>query len=302
MDFSVMLKLQGMLFLLTLLGVYARRRNIITEKARSHLSDLLIEIILPMNILSSFDIQLDPGIFSRAALALLLSFFVQAFCFGLGMLLYAKTDESRQAVLRYSTMVSNAAFMGLPIIRAALGSEAALYASVALIPLRVFMWSAGLSLFTKTDAKSAVRRLVTHPCNIAVAAGFVVLLIPGGLPDFLSMAVTSVGNCATAVSMLIIGGFLAEIDMKTVLSKEALLFSAVRLLLIPLVVLGLTSLLHVDRLLSGALVLLAAMPAGSTTAILAAKYGGDAPFASKIIFVSTLLSLLTLPLFSLIAV
>jgi predicted permease len=99
--------------------------------------------------------------------------------------------------------------------------------------------------------------------------------------------------------MLIIGGFLAEIDLKSVITKDALSYSALRLLLIPLAVFGLTSLLHVDKVLAGSVILLTAMPAGSTTAILAAKYGGDAAFASKIIFVSTVLSLITIPVFSL---
>jgi predicted permease len=301
MNLQVMLNLQGMLFLLTVIGVYARKRNIITPEARAHLSDLLIEVILPMNILSSFDMQLDNGLIQRAALALILSIGVQILSLIVSRLLYRKTDPPKQSVLRYSTVVSNAGFMGLPIVRAAMGTEAALYASIALIPIRVFMWSAGLSLFTKTDAKSALKRLVTHPCNIAVAAGFVVLLIPGGLPDVLSGAVSSVGSCATAVSMLIIGGFLAEIDIKSVITKDSLFYSALRLIMIPLAVFGLMSLLKIDRLLSGAIILLAAMPAGSTTAILAAKYGGDAAFASKIIFVSTALSLVTIPVFSLLA-
>jgi malate permease and related proteins len=301
MNFQVMLNLQGMLFLLTLLGVYARKRNIITPEARAHLSDLLIEVILPMNILSSFDMQLDSGLLKRAALALGLSFGVQILSLIVSRFLYRKADPPKQSVLRYSTVVSNAGFMGLPIVRAAMGTEAALYAAIALIPIRVFMWSAGLSLFTKTDAKSALKRLVTHPCNIAVAAGFVVLLIPGGLPDVLSGAVSSVGSCATAVSMLIIGGFLAEIEIKSVITKDTLFYSSLRLIMIPLAVFGLMSLLKVDRLLAGAIILLAAMPAGSTTAILAAKYGGDAAFAAKIIFVSTVLSLVTIPVFSFLA-
>jgi predicted permease len=301
MDFRVMLGLQGMLFLLTLIGFYARKRNIVTPEARAHLSDLLIEVILPMNILSSFDMQLDSGLLKRAALALVLSFGVQILSLLLSRLLYRKADAPKRSVLRYSTVVSNAGFMGLPIVRAAMGTEAALYASIALIPIRVFMWSAGLSLFTKTDFKSALKRLVTHPCNIAVAVGFVVLLIPGGLPDVLSGAVSSVGSCATAVSMMIIGGFLAEIDLKSVITKDAIYYSVLRLLLIPMAVLGIMTLLKVDRLLAGAIILLTAMPAGSTTAILAAKYDGDAAFASRIIFVSTMLSLVTIPVFSLIA-
>lgn len=294
-----MLRLQGMLFLLTLAGVYARKRNIIPPDTRSRLSDLLIEVILPMNIISSFDMQLEGEVLKRAALALALAFLAQGFCYLASRLLYRRAEPARQAVLRYATVVSNAGFMGLPIVRAAMGTEAALYASIALIPIRIFMWSAGLSLFTKTDAKSALFKLLVHPCNIAVLIGFVVLLIPGKLPEFLSGAITSIGNCATAVSMLIIGGFLADIRIRSVLSLDILFYSAVRLLLLPLAVLGMLSLFHVDGILVGVLVLLTAMPAGSTTAILADKYGGDAPFASKAIFVSTFLSLVTIPVFTL---
>lgn len=297
-----MLSLQGMLFMLALAGFYARKRGIIPPKARSYLSDLLIDLILPMNIISSFDIELKGEVLVKAGVVLLLSLGVQLMSLLLGRLLYAGGEPSRRSVLRYSTLVSNAGFMGLPIVRAALGTEAGLYASVALIPLRVFMWSAGLSQFTATDFKATVRSLVTHPCNIAVAVGFLTMLLPGGLPDFLSSAVSSIGNCATAVSMLIIGGFLAETDIRTVFTRDTLLYSGLRLLAIPLLVFAFCFLLGADRLLTGVVVLLSAMPAGSTTAILAAKYDGDAPFASRIIFVSTLLSLFTIPLFTLLAV
>jgi predicted permease len=299
MDFQTMLGLQGMLFALTLMGIYARKRNIITPEARGHLSDLLIEVILPMNIISSFEIQLDTALLNGALLAFLISFGVEALSLLIGRILFARSSALRRAAMQYGAIVSNAAFMGLPIIKSFLGAQAGLYAAIALVPLRIFMWSAGLSLFTKTDARSAFKKLIIHPCNIAVVIGFVVLFLPGGLPDFLSKAVSSVGNCATAVCMLIVGAFLADTDLKTVFCWETLYFSAVRLLLLPFVIWGLMTLLHADRLLTGVLVLLAAMPAGSTTAILAAKYGGDADFASKIIFVSTALSLFTIPLFSL---
>ena len=78
--------------------------------------------------------------------------------------------------------------------------------------------------------------------------------------------------------------------------KRQLYYCAVRLLLIPLVVLGVLTLLHIDTLVTGVTVLLAAMPAASTTAILAEKYNGDAKFASAAVFFSTLLSLVTVPL------
>ena len=77
-------------------------------------------------------------------------------------------------------------------------------------------------------------------------------------------------------------------------------FTFVRLILIPLLVLAVLAPLPIDRIVRGTMVLISAMPAGSTPAILAAKYDGDAPFASCLIFVSTLLSLFTLPLLCLV--
>jgi predicted permease len=175
------------------------------------------------------------------------------------------------------------------------GGEGMLYASIALIPLRIFMWSSGLSLFTKTDAKTTVKTLVTHPCIIAVAVGFAVLFGPYRMPGFLSSAINSVGNCTTAVSMILIGSILSEIDIKTVFEKSIFYFSFIRLILIPLSVFFILKLMRLDPLLIGVSVLLAAMSAGSTTAILAAKYDADAEYASKNIFVSTVFSLITIP-------
>ncbi|MFA9380473.1 MAG: AEC family transporter [Acetanaerobacterium sp.] len=296
MDFFSMAQMQLMLFLLILAGLYAKKRGIITEQSQRSLSDLLIGVILPCNIIASFDIDLTAKVLYDSAKVLLIAFGAQLLYLAYSKLFFRRIEHGRQMVLRYATIVSNAGFLGLPIVGGIFGSEGMLYASIALIPLRVFMWSSGLSLFTKTDAKSTFKTLITHPCIIAVFIGFAVLLIPYDMPVFLSSAITGIGNCTTAVSMLIIGGILAEIKVKTVVSRTVLYFSFIRLIFIPLSVYAILTLLRVDALLTGVSVVLAAMPAGSTTAILAAKYGGDAQFASKTVFVSTVLSLFTIPL------
>ena len=102
------------------------------------------------------------------------------------------------------------------------------------------------------------------------------------------------------MSMILIGSILAEVHIKELLDKTALFYSAVRLAVIPgLALLG-CRLFGIGGLVAGVSVLLAAMPAGSTTAILAARYDGDAVFASKCVTLSTVLSLITIPVWCLV--
>ena len=99
--------------------------------------------------------------------------------------------------------------------------------------------------------------------------------------------------------MILIGTILAEVDSKTIFSKTVFAYTGVRLILIPLLTLIGCRLFHIDSLITGVSVLLAGMPAGSSTAILAAKYDGDYKFATKCVVVSTVLSLITIPIWCL---
>lgn len=294
--FTTMLNLQFMLFLLIGIGIFVQKKGILTPSSRKSLTDLFINVILPCNIISSFQVGLTKEILGKSLTVLIIAFITQFFYYALSKILYRKAPPEKRVVLAYATICSNAGFMGNPIVLAVYGAEGFLYASIALIPLRIFMWSAGLSLFTRTDGKTVLKKLVLHPCIVAVYIGFFLMFSKFTVPDFLQNTITALGSCTSAISMIVIGAILADVKMKSVLQKLLFGYSAVRLLLIPLAVYGALRLLKVDPLLTGVTVLLAAMPAGSTTAILADKYNADSEFASKCVFSSTLLSILTLPL------
>ncbi len=99
--------------------------------------------------------------------------------------------------------------------------------------------------------------------------------------------------------MFVIGAILADADIKTMFSKDVLYFTFWRLLGLPLLVWGILMPFHMDKLLVSICVIMSGMPAGSTTSILADQYGGDSMFASQMTFVSTLLSIVTIPLLGL---
>jgi len=110
-----------------------------------------------------------------------------------------------------------------------------------------------------------------------------------------------VSSSTVSLSMIVVGGILAEIDIRTVVSRRTLYFSLIRLIILPGVVLVACKLLGLSPLVASVSVILTAMPAGTTTAILAEKYSCDSGFAVKCVFLSTLLSLLSIPLWCILA-
>lgn len=295
-SFETMVYLQMQLFLFIIAGYVLTRIGTITPAGRKSLSDLLINFILPSNIICSFQINLTGEILSSVFLMIAVSLGVQLFYLIISRFIYPGQNRARLACLRYATVCSNAGFLGIPIIGGLYGPMGTLLTSVVLIPQRVVMWSAGLSLFTTTDSKSVIKKLLTHPCIVAVFIGFALML--GGnpaLPQPLQKALSGASSCNTCMSMLVIGSILAGAEHIDLKDGMMWWYSLARLLLIPLAVFVLLLPLPIDPMIRGVMVLASGMPAGSTTAILATKYDGDAPFASCLIFLSTLLSLITLP-------
>ncbi|MGN1204671.1 MAG: AEC family transporter [Lachnospiraceae bacterium] len=298
-EFKVMLNLQLQLFLLIALGYLAAKKGIIRKSVRSALTDLFIYFILPCNIFNAFHVDFAEGFIVKGFIIIVAMLVNQAFCLLLSRVLYNKKPPEKKKVFQYGTLCSNCGFMGNPIIQGVYGNEGLLYGSIALIPMRIFMWSFGLSVFTKTDRKHLLKQLLTHPCIIAVELGILRMVTGINLPVFVDKTVGSLSNCVTALSMIVIGSILAEVNFKTIFEADVFFYSFIRLILIPGVTLLVMKLLHIDAILTGVTVLLAGMPAASLTAILAEKYNGDSLLASKCVFVSTIISIFTLPVFCL---
>ena len=298
MEISKILSLQGILFLLMVIGIIVKRKGILTEEGRAVLTDLLIYVFLPAMITNSFRVKFNYEILIKFIVIIVFAFAAQFISMFLAGILYKNQPEGRRKVLKYATVSSNAGFMGLAVVEGVYESAGLMYGSVCLIPQRIVMWSAGISCFTTSGSKKDIfKRVALHPCIIAVYIGLILMFFQINLPFFLDKTLKSVGGCTTAVSMILIGSILGEIeDVKSVVSKTVLYYSFIRLVLIPLIVFILCRVCGVNPLSTGIEVLISGMPAASTSAILAAKYNGDYIFAGKCIVCSTVLSIITIPL------
>ena len=175
-----------------------------------------------------------------------------------------------------------------------------LYTSIFLIPMCIVMWSVGTTYFVAgetVEKRKTIKNVLTHPCLVAIYLGHLCMVTQVQLPSVILNSVKYIGNCNSALTMFIVGTILTDAPLKSIVSRDTVKFSLLRLALLPAAALG-VGLLHLEPTALGGSVLMTGMPAGATAAIFAAKYGSDAPFAARNVVFTTLLSMLTLPLWA----
>ena len=297
-----MLVLQVTLFAIIAVGFFLKKRGLFSTAGQKNLTDLIINVVLPCNIINAFSVDFDMNRLKACLGVLLISTGIQIFAIFYGKYVVARGEpEDRAKSIRYAIICSNAGFLGNPIAEGVYGSEGLLLASIYLIPQRIMMWSEGIAVFSSTsDFKTTVKKVVTHPCVVACAIGIVMMLTQVPVPEVISDPIQTLGRCNTALSMLVIGMVLAEVDLSKFLDRSLIRFTVHRLVIIPGLVYLVCLFLPVTEMVRGLSVLLAAMPAGATTSILATKYDQNPEFATELVIFSTLFSLPSICLWSLV--
>lgn len=295
---SDLISLQGTLFAMMLIGAWLKKRGIMDETGKRCLTDLCVNIIIPCNIFRSCLMEFNMEIFRACGLLLLSAVLLQILCLLLNRFLFNRYPPQRKKVLQYCTIVPMSGFLGNPIAEGLYDSLGVLYTSIFLIPMRIVMWSMGTTYFVAdatVEKKKVIRNILTHPCLVAVYLGLFCMVTQIPLPAVITKTVGYVGSCNSAMTMFIVGTILADVKLSTIASKDTALFSVFRLLLLPAVALGAGKLLGLDTVALGVSVLMTGMPAGATAAIFAARYGSDADFATRCVVFTTLVSMVTLP-------
>ena len=295
-----LLTMQGMMFLMILIGAGMRKIQIVTTEGRRSMTNLVVNLILPSNILYAFS-KADASAFRSMLVVVAMAFLIQLAWYLLSRVLWRGMDESRRGVMRYAFQFSNCGYLGNPVIEGLYGAPGLVYASVFLLPVRLFMWSVGLECFQKGagSIRKTIERALTHPCVVATILGVVWMFFPVGLPDFLYNTISGFNQCLTPMTMLVIGFIMAETDLKKMFCKDLFVITVLRLLLQPLAVLAACRLLNLETLVAEVVTVLVSMPVANTTALLASQHDCDYTFASNVVVFTTLVSMITIPLYSL---
>ena len=287
-----MFSTQVFLLCLILVGLIAAKARLVDEKSRISLTDLVLNVFLPCTILVSF-FGTSRSELPSLGIMVIISIGTLFISFFLAKILFIKAKPEQKKVLLYAMLIPNASFIGFPLIESIFGTASLSYAAAYLIPLRAVLWSVGLSIFA--GGKEKILKIIFHPCMAATYLGLIVMFFDFKPPELAIRLIESLGNCTTPLSMMVVGCVLGQTRVKNLLNPLVFYFSFVRLILVPLIIMGILLIFRPMYLIAGVSVIMAGTPAGVTTAILADKYGADSELASKMVFISTLLSLLTVP-------
>lgn len=292
---SKMIDTQLLLFLYMIVGFAAARVKIIREDNREVLVRVLMDIAMPMMVLNAFNKE-------TTAEQLIASVWVMAVAFAgcvvtglIGLALWRGQPENKRKILMYASMFSNAGNAGLPIISLVFGPTGVFYASMYLIPPRILQWTVGLGLFVKPEKGGWIKNVLLNPMVITIYIGAVLMATNWQIPGVFGKAIANLGSMTAPLSMILIGATLSAMDWRMLLDKSVLLISALRLIAFPMLFAVGLRLLNSDLELLTICVVLLAMPVASNTAAMAERYGGDYVFGSACVSVSTLLSVITVP-------
>jgi malate permease and related proteins len=286
------------------LGFLCARVGILNPERDRGVAALLVKVTLPALIFSAMIRPYESEMLPRVLTLIGVSFAVYAVCI---LIALAATrvmggPEKRRGVYRYALVFSNAGFMGFPVLESLFGGNSVFFGSVYNIAFQVLAFSVGVIMLGWEARKGKRGRLLAfiNPNTVSALAGLAFFLLRIDLPEALHSAITRVGDMTTPLSMMFIGSLLSRSSPSGLLKDWRLwAVSVFRVAAAPILVFAaLKLLIHDPGFPIHVPVMIAAMPAAANTAILAEESGGDAQAASMLVTMSTIISLLTIPLAS----
>ena len=257
----------------------------------------------------------------RMLAVFLLSLTVQLMFFGVAKLFFRKAPQKMRQVLIFSTVFTNAGYMGIPLLCALFEKqfpEVAIYASVYVTAFNVLVWSLGAYLYTEDKQYISVKKMVLNPATLSTLVGLAIFLL-SAIPSvrdavilpyirsegIVSSLISGLKGLVAPLAMFLIGLRLREIDLRRAFADKYLYINIfVSLFLTPALAFGLVKLISLvgiysDDLVTSVILISAAAPAATATGMFAEKYDGDARYASLIVSVTSVLCVVSMPIVSL---
>lgn len=292
------------LFFIMAVGYVMYRARVIDDAATVRYTRLVLNISLPAQIITSF-VENVGVVSNRAVIAVFFLTLLSYAVFAVIAVLFAalvRAPKEERGTYGFMMLFSNVGFMGLPVISTIFGEEALIYAVIVNGVFNIMVYSAGILLIS--DAKQAYRfrpRLLLNLPLMSTLLSVLLFFAGAKLPETVMTSLRYMGALTTPVAMLILGASIAAMPLKELFGDWRIyVFTIFRLAVVPLAMLALLRLfLAADSVAAGVLVVLAAMPVATNTTMLAIEYGGNRKLASRGIFFSTVLSVITIPLIAL---
>lgn len=296
------------LSIVVVIGIIASKVRVITIDTKDFLAKIIFNITLPLMLLCNFSrINITPEILSNSFIVIGLTLFVLLF-----MLFFSwistrvfKMTKQESSIFKAHSVFGNIIYLGFPLIFALYGEEGLLYASMFQLVSNMLMWTVGVIILNQGKEFTFWQnvRHVLNPNTYAIVIGFIMFLLSLKLPPVLMKSLGALGDSNTHLSMLYIGSMMFYTTMKGFLNnKEVYILTVNKLIIVPSLLLFLFAVWNyffpgtLNILVLSVLLMQASMPAMVNIVIMAKIFGADDQLGTANVFVSTIISLVTLPL------
>ncbi len=288
------------LFVLLFIGFLCAKTKLINDAGSKSMANVVLYFVTPCVIINAFQREFDVTMLIKLLVSALCSAGILFFSVLVAQLLFSKREENSGVILKFATVFSNCGYMSLPLQQAVLGEDGVFYGATFVAMFNLFVWTYGFIIMrgkSEKKEKSAALKILLNPGIIGTVIGVVLFVCSVKLPAIVSQPVTYLAALNSPVPMLIIGFYLANTNLKKAFTNGwAYLAMALRLIIIPLVVLGVLWVCNIRGSLLVSLIIATASPVAAITTMMSAKFDRDTELSVSLVSASTLLSLFTMPL------
>ena len=300
----ILLQQMMVLFLYMLIGYFACKKGKFDEVFSKKISWLVVDVANIAMVISAA-INSDGSIEGKdLVITLVLAVCVFAILIAVATVMpfIYRFPEDEKGIYQSMMVFNNIGFMGYPIISAAYGTSALLYAVIFSILFNILVYTYGIQIVRMDKGASEGLKLTSIVTNVGVLSSFLALFlyimqIP--MPQFIKSAASGLSNLTSPLSMMVIGISLCQMPLKKLFSDMRLLiYCLIKLLAIPIVGMFIIQQFVTNDLLLHVCMVILATPVASMTVMLAEQYDGNEDLAARAVALSTLLSVVTIPIVS----
>ncbi len=283
------------LFILIAIGVCCNKAKLFGGIAVKGMTNLVLYIVTPCVIINSFCREFNSQMLKGLFITVIAAIITYIIFIAISLFVIHDKDTKREKVLRFGSVFANCGFMSLPLQAAILGSDGVFFGAVYIAIFNITFWTYGVYLMSGDRKNVSGKKLILNPGIIGTILGIIVFLIPYKLPETLGTAIGHMAALNTPLPMVVIGYHLAESGLK-IKGVSVYLAMILKLIVFPLIMLLGCLAFGISGIIMISLVISAASPIAAVTTMFSERFGQDTPLSASIVSVSTLLSIITMPI------
>ena len=298
LDMNSVINQMLVLFIMLMVGFVAGKLRVIDEIGTKKLTQVVLNICQACMVLGSvMNVEQAVGAVDiLRVLGIAFVFYILAMLLAQLIPVVLHTPREDSGLYKFMTVFGNVGFMGFPVVASLFGPQYVFYASIFNIPFYLLTYSIGIYYISGGKSSFNWKSLINTTIGATILA-MAILLLRVPVPAAIEQSVASIGDMVVPCAMLIIGSSMAHMDIRQALGQwKVYVFSLIRLLVLPVIVWAVLGLFVKDPVMLGIATVISAMPVGSTATMFAVEFNGNERLASWSVFVSTIMSVVTIPL------